>query len=542
MGRKCASVQCRSGYEKDKTENISMHTFPQNDVMRKKWLKAISRDNFTPSKHSGVCSLHFQEFDFEVISQDTNTYRKKKRLQKRRLKPTAVPSIFPNLPSYFNRNVPKPRSDNSSSARHQFVYDIHEAAAEQFLFDDNVATLNEIEEKLDRSCLPTGILEVMTDCGLVFYSLSVNEYGKMRVKYSLKINESMEFQVFVEDVCLNASKFEHIMDEETISTCSEVLNLLAFAKSSAEMGLDAEDIVSHCCTLLESLLDRVEPSFAQEKKIRFLMEQLNLAFALPHGRRFSTSLLASSALWENTSPALYKHIMKENVLTLPSEKHLRNLTSILTTESGITSSTAAYLRARAKGLSDREKLVSVLIDEVYCAKQTEYSNGKFFGNEDGDSSKTILSFMLKSVASKYRDMVALIPINKISADLLKSLHTKVVNVVSEAGFDVVATITDGHSSNRKFYMDLCGGTLSASVQHQSNSEKDMFLLFDPVHLVKNWYTNLMRKNTFIGPDFEGQVMAASFAHVRDLYKKELGKPVKVAHKLNHKVIYPKPIE
>ena len=95
----------------------------------------------------------------------------------------------------------------------------------------------------------------MTDSGLVFYSLSVNEYGKMRVKYSLKISESMEFQVFVEDVCLNASKFEHIMEEETISTCSEVLNLLAFAKSSAEMGLDAEDIISHCCTLLESLLD-----------------------------------------------------------------------------------------------------------------------------------------------------------------------------------------------------------------------------------------------------------------------------------------------
>lgn len=541
MPRKCVSVQCKSGYKTDTSENVSIHLFPTDEVMRRKWLKAISRENFKPSKNSGVCSLHFHDFDFETESQDSNQYRKRKSLQKRRVKPTAVPSIFPNLPKYMSKNIARPRLDNSSSSRHQQVYERYEAAAEEFLAEENVSSLHELQQKLDRSCVPSGILEIMTDHGLVFYSLSIDDLGKFRVKYSLRINDSLDFQIFVQDVCLKASKSEHIV-HGAISSCSEVLNLLAFAKASYEAGLDTEDTIHQCTELLESLLERMEPSPEQEKKTQFLIEQLSLSLKPTKGKRFSSYLLACSAMWENTSPALYKQILGENVLTLPTSKYLRNLTSVLTTDPGITPSTAGYLKARAKGLSEREKLVSVIIDEVYCSKQTEYSNGKFFGNEDRSTSKTILSFMIKSVASKYRDMVALFPINKLDSNLLKSLHSKVVHLVTEAGFDVVATITDGHSSNRKFFMDLCEGPMTPFVHLKPNSEDKTFLLFDSVHLLKNWYTNLLRKNTFLGPKFRGEMMAASFDHVRALYKKELGKSVKIAHKLNHKVIYPKPIE
>lgn len=35
--------------------------FPKNVNLRKKWLKAIPRDDFEPTKHTRVCEAHFAE-------------------------------------------------------------------------------------------------------------------------------------------------------------------------------------------------------------------------------------------------------------------------------------------------------------------------------------------------------------------------------------------------------------------------------------------------------------------------------------------------
>ncbi|GFW55724.1 THAP-type domain-containing protein [Trichonephila clavipes] len=36
-----------------------MFRFPKEDFLRKKWIQAISRKDFAPSKYSKVCELHF---------------------------------------------------------------------------------------------------------------------------------------------------------------------------------------------------------------------------------------------------------------------------------------------------------------------------------------------------------------------------------------------------------------------------------------------------------------------------------------------------
>ena len=59
--------------------------------------------------------------------------------------------------------------------------------------------------------------------------------------------------------------------------------------------------------------------------------------------------------------------------------------------------------------------------------------------------------MMKSIAGKYRDIVAMAPVVNINADKLHSLWTDVVNKVTKIGFDVAVTMTDGHSSNMNFF-------------------------------------------------------------------------------------------
>ncbi|MCP4492152.1 MAG: THAP domain-containing protein [Gammaproteobacteria bacterium] len=67
----------------------------------KRWEKNLCGADFAPTKYSRICSLHFTEADFQSERADTNECRKSSRggLWSRRLKLTAEPTIFVDLPS-----------------------------------------------------------------------------------------------------------------------------------------------------------------------------------------------------------------------------------------------------------------------------------------------------------------------------------------------------------------------------------------------------------------------------------------------------------
>ncbi|KAM6178501.1 peroxynitrite isomerase THAP4 [Rhynchocyon petersi] len=81
----CAAVNCSNRQGKGDKRSVSFHRFPLKDSKRLlQWLKAVQRDNWTPTKYSFLCSEHFTKDSFSKRLED----------QHRLLKPTAVPSIF----------------------------------------------------------------------------------------------------------------------------------------------------------------------------------------------------------------------------------------------------------------------------------------------------------------------------------------------------------------------------------------------------------------------------------------------------------------
>ncbi|KAM6152599.1 peroxynitrite isomerase THAP4 [Erethizon dorsatum] len=81
----CAAVNCSNRQGKGDKRAVSFHRFPLKDSKRLiQWLKAVQRDNWTPTKYSFLCSEHFTKDSFSKRLED----------QHRLLKPTAVPSIF----------------------------------------------------------------------------------------------------------------------------------------------------------------------------------------------------------------------------------------------------------------------------------------------------------------------------------------------------------------------------------------------------------------------------------------------------------------
>ncbi|KAM7043684.1 PREDICTED: THAP domain-containing protein 4 isoform X1 [Sturnus vulgaris] len=81
----CAAANCSNRQGKARCGAVSFHRFPLKDSKRLiQWLKAVQRDNWTPTKYSFLCSEHFTKDSFFKRLEDRH----------RLLKPTAVPTIF----------------------------------------------------------------------------------------------------------------------------------------------------------------------------------------------------------------------------------------------------------------------------------------------------------------------------------------------------------------------------------------------------------------------------------------------------------------
>lgn len=64
---------------------------------------------------------------------------------------------------------------------------------------------------------------------------------------------------------------------------------------------------------------------------------------------------------------------------------------------------------------------------------------------------------------------------------------------------VVAVSVDNAAVNRKFYGDyLCNGSLSTHII-DSVTGQPIYLLFDPVHNLKNIYNNFLARKVFVCP-------------------------------------------
>ncbi|KAH6919407.1 hypothetical protein HPB50_029605 [Hyalomma asiaticum] len=103
----CCVPRCKSS-SKQRTPGISFHEIPSDPEPRAKWLKVISRDDWTPnatSCYSTVCSRHFGSSDF------------KEGCKIRELKKDAVPSIFEEYPPYLQPPKKRERSDASVRKR-----------------------------------------------------------------------------------------------------------------------------------------------------------------------------------------------------------------------------------------------------------------------------------------------------------------------------------------------------------------------------------------------------------------------------------------
>lgn len=410
---------------------------------------------------------------------------------------------------------------------------------------DQCSTLEELDSKLDRSLLPTGISELRRGQSLIF--LYFDEHpGDIDLSWYVIVTQDCSVIMKRKNMRVPDDVVSHLVADGKIRLCSQLLNLLSAVKSFSE-DFDVHPKALTC--LIDNFKSKALQLVLDEKKVRklhFLLDQLTMT-TLSHKkqRRYSSDLLASCALWQTTSPALYRKLLDEDILSLPSVSHLKNLTCHLNTDIGLNEKTKIYLSERLKALTEREKVMVLMVDEIYCAQRVEFMGGNFFGLMDNQQPvKTVLVFMIKSVAGPFRDTVALFPITSLDSKIMKTTTFQVLETLQSLGCRVTLLSLDNASANRKFYVEeLCHGLLTPSIPHPGDSSHPLFLSFDPVHCFKNLFNNFQTRKNFHCPVFQAPgLIQPSFIHIEELFQMEKGKPVKMAYKLTHKVINPSSIE
>ena len=301
---------------------------------------------------------------------------------------------------------------------------------------------------IQNEILPSGFIFVL-DINCMYFHY-IKQYNGLTVAPSLLVSVfvdvNLETKVFTFSKRVPNAFYRHSLLLQTLHSTSELKNILSLCKSVCD---SLKDFISSnsCLSLVVNLLELHQSSLTDHESlslIRFVIEQLQLPLVQKHGRRYSVELITTAFLWQLTSTAFYKKIRQ--VLILPSSSRLRQLSA----GSNVSTRRVAlkYLKHQSESLSAQEKIVVLLLYEVYTAQHVEYSDGNFFGlTEDNVPAKTVLAFMVQFICEKYRDVVCVIPVNKVDTDTLSHWFKSVLKAIS-AYYKVLAVCADKYICNR----------------------------------------------------------------------------------------------
>jgi hypothetical protein len=240
--------------------------------------------------------------------------------------------------------------------------------------------------------------------------------------------------------------------------------------------------------------------------------------------------------------------LRESCLILPHPTYLRTLSKCFTIESGTESNAhVAYLTQKAKLLQPHERVVVLLLDEIYVSPKISYKAGSvegFADNCDLSQATTVQAFMICSVLSSKKDMAALVPVKNLTAAYLKELTQKVLSMVEGAGYQVLCIITDNNRVNGNMFALFSYGKLQSCITHPCDPNRKLFFLFDSVHLMKcirnNWLNQKDSEQTLRFPDIEDlqTIHTAQFKVLKELYESEKQNLIKLAPSLCQKALSP----
>ncbi|XP_023225604.1 uncharacterized protein LOC111626460 [Centruroides sculpturatus] len=321
---------------------------------------------------------------------------------------------------------------------------------------------------------------------------------------------------------------------------------------------DISDKLKYPSILITECLE-TDPNPSLSMKLSFICEQINLlTMKVP---KYSSETLMFSCKFFFTYPAAYRLIRNISILILPHPVYLKKMVMDLGHyQSGISNSHITYLHKKSKILNKEECIVNVLLDEIYVKPKLLYKSGRIEGmskNIENTKATTMQLFMISSVFSKNKDVVALFPVKNLTGIKLHEMTCSVLKLLKKFGYKVITIISDNNRINRVMFEKFCNGLLTTNIQNPYSPSDKIFLLFDSVHLLKcirnNWLNQHDNRQTFVFPTLQNSVLFDynnslpdicfdNLQCLKTIHFQEKSSTVKLAPKLSKKVLYPSKLE
>jgi len=289
--------------------------------------------------------------------------------------------------------------------------------------------------------VPEGYLTAVISNKLFIYLLDVdNDIPRLSVSASVTIDGDLQCTVTLNQSVVSARNYDDLVSGN-LKQLSHLVDLLARLKAWT-----TNDRSRPLSVGLDNLPDDGCPEY---QRLTFVIEQLKLLATTKFARHYTPQMTVMAYMVHASSAAAYNTLLDSGVLCLPSVSTLKKVTKRLDSETGLDNT--AYLKLRTSRLTELQRAVVLIIDEIYVAKRLEYSGGE------------------------------------------------VMTLLGNVTVCVVAVSVDNAAVNRKFYVDfLCGGTLKTHIANTVTGQP-LFLLFDPVHNLKNIYNNFQARKSFECP-------------------------------------------
>lgn len=554
MPRHCCVPCCNSNYASalKSEEAESTFSFPKNSETSLLWLKAIHREDYTLKKNSVVCAKHFRSSDIirASIYKDEAGNEHTEKLTYPKLIVGSVPSIFENQPKYLSSSKPPPRCDPEERRKHTLQRKADKI--QDFLNSDNIHSFSDIitlaESKLNLNKWNFKVMEQ----NVFFYLLNVDcvedtTDEDVKVIASIKISDNLIVSVFINNNELSSNDLKWILSQDKrVTRWSQIINLLSRYSLESKCLIDSDFYVEKACVYLNLAINNLtEKNFNIRPTLELLENQLYLLNATRKQYTMPT-LLFSFAIYSQSS-STYNCLRK--FFNLPTKRYLQHVTSslIVSVSDDITTK-QTYLLHLCSGLNEREKIVCLLVDEIYLKSSLNYKAKTITGyavNNVNELAKTMQTFMIISPFGHFKEVVRLLPVQSLSGNALKEIVFETIKYIQLHGFKILAIITDNNRVNQNMFKQFSD---TYYITNPDYANDKIFLTYDSVHILKNIRNNWINlkdpEKSFIFPSFENPTIKqrASFMDLRNFYKKEINSINKKAYKINDKTLYPNTFE
>ncbi|XP_075752306.1 uncharacterized protein LOC142818019 [Rhipicephalus microplus] len=488
-----------------------LYHFPTEPKRRLLWMVKIKRDKWQPTKSSCVCSAHFEASHFEQHRAD----------QWIKLKPNAVPTVFPFRGLPPQRKAPKDRAGPAV---------LPDACQETR--GDNSTAIN---------CTP--LTSAQANLNSRTDSLGAQQPQSCNSQTPDSVPHIMEREEVVISADAPDGARENKQLNKQLSDMGRKYTQLHQVHRKATSTIQAlKKQVKKLETKMELFGQRLK--FLNDDQLQALGRQSN------KGSTWSAETIKQALQIKFSCGKTGYQTLRNLGYPLPSGKTLARRLQGLKFLPGILTEVIDVLKIKAENMQDIEKDCALFLDEMEIARGYELDRaedvvlgGQTMPENPDEPAHHALVFMVGGLNTRWKQVIAYhFTGSHVEGSILKDYVMKIVQLCAEISLRIRVVTCDMGASNRAMWRELGfsshrNSITVCSVPHPCLEDKELFFTADAAHVLKNVKSQLLSSEVFFLSDatvcqHNLPSKEVNVDHVRSVIKYDAERELKVAPRLS----------